>query len=867
MSATFKDVVTGVELGLVNIAEGRGWTGFTTVGKGFATVASMYGQIKADLQAGDYGALVADTALAAAAGGLAVGISGLAPELIAAAAVEGMAAVAIELGAGVVAGVTAGAFKSNFQDAAKELGQELDSVAQSLLNDASSVAQGLVDAVGGKITDLISQIEDGYYDERVPPSPPPPPPSGPGPGSPGPGSPGPGSPGPGSPGPGSPGPGSPGPGSSSGPKHRPPPNPRDPLVLNFGSGGLNLTSLDNSQAHFDFTGSGFATKAGWIAPDEGLLIRDNGLGGGTITPDELLGAQSGSGFEDLAALDSNHDGVIDANDLNFGQLKVWVDQNLDGRLDSGELKSLGDLGVTSISLSRTPSGQIVNGNQVVEQATFAISGSSASHVISEVNFATSTIDTIYTPPAGFAYSPDALELPQLAGYGMLPSLRVSMSQNAALLADVKNFVLGTGSMSGAQFDAGFQALLWDWAGVSKVDPSSRGPSVDARHLAFLYAFYGIDPVSQPAFAANPNWHNGPLWEQLYQSIVDQLEVRFASQVGVDLFLNGASPGSVLTNPLTVFSQIAFDPSTDTVTTDLNALLKSVVQGAPSDPVAAQNYYDLTFRIVRSLRADYFNDDTSALTAVVLSTLDKLGIPLSVEQIVLGAFGVVSVDETAATGAVSISSANAAVFLGAGDKAISGGSNNFYIYSATSGNDAVSDMGGSAQLALTGLTSKQVVFQRPNAGSDLIVVNSTIGTSLTIQGYFAAGSFRLISLADGTSLTIDGIKEALRSEASAYLVAAAGRTDSSAQRAAQLAIYGFTSVIEEGAATGVLGASNADDVIFVGTGDKTISGLGGLDIYVYTSAGGNDVVDDDSGTLVMQDIASTGVTLSRPNGGN
>jgi hypothetical protein len=38
-------------LGLVNIAEGNGWTGFTTVGKGFAGLASMYGQIKADLQA------------------------------------------------------------------------------------------------------------------------------------------------------------------------------------------------------------------------------------------------------------------------------------------------------------------------------------------------------------------------------------------------------------------------------------------------------------------------------------------------------------------------------------------------------------------------------------------------------------------------------------------------------------------------------------------------------------------------------------------------------------------------------------------------------------------------------------------------
>ncbi|TYL23516.1 hypothetical protein, partial [Streptococcus pyogenes] len=94
----------------------------------------------------------------------------------------------------------------------------------------------------------------------------------------------------------------------------PPPNPRDPLVINFGSGDFQLTSLASSQAHYDFTGSGFATQTGWIAANEGILILDNGKGGSTVTPDELLGAQSGDGFEDLAALDSNHDGVIDAND-------------------------------------------------------------------------------------------------------------------------------------------------------------------------------------------------------------------------------------------------------------------------------------------------------------------------------------------------------------------------------------------------------------------------------------------------------------------------------------------------------------------------------------------------------------------------
>jgi hypothetical protein len=100
------------------------------------------------------------------------------------------------------------------------------------------------------------------------------------------------------------------------------PNPHDPLVLDLTGAGIQLTSVTGSPAHFDFTGSGFAMQTGWITPTEGMLVLDNGQGGSTITVDELLGAQSGDGFGDLAGLDSNGDGVIDASDPAFANLKV-----------------------------------------------------------------------------------------------------------------------------------------------------------------------------------------------------------------------------------------------------------------------------------------------------------------------------------------------------------------------------------------------------------------------------------------------------------------------------------------------------------------------------------------------------------------
>jgi hypothetical protein len=51
------------------------------------------------------------------------------------------------------------------------------------------------------------------------------------------------------------------------------------------------------------------------------------------------------GFDALAQLDTNHDGVVDAQDANFYSLKVWQDLNQDGISQSNKLKTLDELGI------------------------------------------------------------------------------------------------------------------------------------------------------------------------------------------------------------------------------------------------------------------------------------------------------------------------------------------------------------------------------------------------------------------------------------------------------------------------------------------------------------------------------------------
>jgi hypothetical protein len=67
---------------------------------------------------------------------------------------------------------------------------------------------------------------------------------------------------------------------------------------------------------------------------------------------ELFGADDKfkNGFEALAVLDSNADGVVDDKDPEFGNLLLWFDANSDGVTDADELQPLASKGLTSISL-------------------------------------------------------------------------------------------------------------------------------------------------------------------------------------------------------------------------------------------------------------------------------------------------------------------------------------------------------------------------------------------------------------------------------------------------------------------------------------------------------------------------------------
>ncbi|HEX2859069.1 MAG TPA: tandem-95 repeat protein, partial [Alphaproteobacteria bacterium] len=132
----------------------------------------------------------------------------------------------------------------------------------------------------------------------------------------------------------------------------PPPPPVCPLTIDLGGDGLTIISKANSSATFDFSGDGTRVHTAWVGPNEGILVHDDNNDGIVSGINEVYGKAGMDGFTEMAQLeDTNHDGVIDANDARFDSIKVWIDANSDGISDPGELYSLKDLGIKSISLN------------------------------------------------------------------------------------------------------------------------------------------------------------------------------------------------------------------------------------------------------------------------------------------------------------------------------------------------------------------------------------------------------------------------------------------------------------------------------------------------------------------------------------
>jgi Ca2+-binding RTX toxin-like protein len=160
-----------------------------------------------------------------------------------------------------------------------------------------------------------------------------------------------------------------------------------PLILDLDGDGIEITQHTGAIT-FDHDANGIETGTAWAGADDGLLVLDRDGNGDIDSGRELFGnntllangQKAADGYAALRELDANADGVLDASDAAFANLRVWRDLDQDGNSDAGELFSLAELGVSQIGLSKTPFSQtLADGTRLDGTGSFVINGQTRSY--------------------------------------------------------------------------------------------------------------------------------------------------------------------------------------------------------------------------------------------------------------------------------------------------------------------------------------------------------------------------------------------------------------------------------------------------------------------------------------------------------
>ncbi|MSN96472.1 tandem-95 repeat protein, partial [Campylobacter sp. FMV-PI01] len=173
-----------------------------------------------------------------------------------------------------------------------------------------------------------------------------------------------------------------------------------PIVLDLNNNGITSLSLKDSDAYFNYGENYRRYKTAWIESGDAILGVDLNKDGIINSAFEVFGNKTklkdGSfakdGYEALKEFDSNSDGIIDINDDNFKNLVLWFDDG-DAKGEAGELKTLSQAGVKSISLTPKTHKLLENGNKISFESSF-VKDDESSGVLRDVWFEVSSKQSI-----------------------------------------------------------------------------------------------------------------------------------------------------------------------------------------------------------------------------------------------------------------------------------------------------------------------------------------------------------------------------------------------------------------------------------------------------------------------------------------
>ena len=336
---------------------------------------------------------------------------------------------------------------------------------------------------------------------------------------------------------------------------------------------------------------------------------------------------------------------------------MWKDANENGVTDAGELTTLSANGITALATGYTETSRFEEGNQIIGEGHYVINGNS--QTLAEVLFLQETESSI---PAGNTIEIDAetLSFAFSLGYGDLHYLQAAMSENAYLFSLMEELE----SLTPEQFDVAsdkVRAFLFEWAGVTDVDPATRGADVDGREIAFLEKFMGRPILG----GGDTDSFNAAIFNRAFDLALEVFETRFVIQ-GV---MNELFPDAVYN----------FETGDAFIGSDLtvieNAALSSTAEG--------EAYWIKWATIVDRYKADVNATDVEIKAAITTVAQAKLGIDVSD----IDSFSFLTAD----TDVVAIDAENNLIFGGDGDDVIVAHEGDDII-SGGAGNDTIQGSG-------------------------------------------------------------------------------------------------------------------------------------------------------------------------------
>lgn len=282
-----------------------------------------------------------------------------------------------------------------------------------------------------------------------------------------------------------------------------------PIVLDLDGDGIETVGLDYL-IYFDHDGNGFAEHTGWIGSDDALLIWDRNGNGSIDSGAELfgdhtpisLGGNAQNGFEALADLDSNQDGVINCVDPSWSKLALWRDVNSNAVSEAEELILLHEAAIEALPLSHSIDSHIdLNGNLHQERGSYIRTDQSSAEM-TDVWFAADHSDT---QDLGLVSISSEIEmLPEISAGGNLPSLHQAMQrdQSGELVRIVRQWF----NTPEHQRDALIKPLMYTWTGVADLPNPMLQDLYDLRSLRVLEALHGsafMNGLQLPAIASTP----------------------------------------------------------------------------------------------------------------------------------------------------------------------------------------------------------------------------------------------------------------------------------------------------------------------------------------------------------------------------